>query len=86
MTIDVPGYEKAASLGYTLFAFGADHRSATYSKGKLILRIWADNRAEVSSVIGLVILSAGEIGWPNENFHIFEKQVQDILDAWEAYQ
>ena len=82
---DLPGYEAAIRLGYTLVAYGGDRKSAHYQNGDLGLHIqktpYGKLSADLYSYVGLVRLSVDQLGFPNSNLSLFENEIQEILDA-----
>ena len=77
---DLPGYKEAEALGYELHAYGRSRTMADYTKGKMNLTIYSSGKAKLLHVHGLITFTTGEISFPNENFHLFEKQMLEIIN------
>jgi len=81
MIEDLPGYQAAKDSGYTLYAYDGAGNSARYGKGDLALQVSKDGYAKLYAVVGMVTLAIDPFSFPNKNLHIFEREIQNILDA-----
>ena len=76
----LPSYSDAKVLGYNLWFHSGDKSSATYSNGKLALTVNKDGIATLSAQYKMVELSIKNFRFPNGNFRIFEKQINNIIN------
>lgn len=76
----LPGRKEAEQLGYTLFCYSGDKSCATYCNGQLGLTVNKNGNASLSAQYMLVELSIKNFSFPNINFNLFEKQINDILN------
>ena len=83
MIEQLPGYNGAIEMGYTLSAYSGDMGSATYRKCGVDLTVYENGTCTLSAVIGMLMLSTGKISFPNKNLKIFEKQVSDVVEVCE---
>ena len=85
MTNQRLGYDEAVALGYTLYSHSGNGKIAHYIKDKLYLIVDDKGQATLWSCIGVVELEVKSFSFPNKNFHIFEKNINTILTAYEEY-
>ena len=76
---NLPGYEEAYKLGYSLYSHSGNKLSATYNKDRLSLTITTKGEATLSAMHKFVLLKVGPISFPHKNIHNFEKQIKDCL-------
>lgn len=85
MIEDLPGYQAAKDLGYTLYSYSGTGDSSRYGKGDLSIQVFKDGYAKMYAVVGMATIAIDPFAFPNKNFHIFESEIQGILDAISAY-
>ncbi len=85
MIKDLPGYDEALALGYHLTSYSNNRSSADYSKDSLVLVMTDKGKATLWACIGAVELEVKSFSFPNENFHLFEKNMNSILLAYQEY-
>ena len=76
--MDLPGYEEALDLGYTVRYYGGDKKSASYMKNGVLLTIVSKEyglEAHLELVWKLLLVKTPSFTFPNENFKVFENQV-----------
>lgn len=84
--MNLPGQKEAAALGYTLHSRSGNGSSAHYNKDGLGLTVWANGEAELSFMHSMLTVTTGKFAWPNTNFPLFERQVQQAqAKLTEAY-
>lgn len=83
--MNLPGYDHATDLGYQCHSHSGDKSKATYTNGDLTLEVWkVENglRARISSVVGMITLTTGEIAFPHPRFKsLFEKQMLQATEG-----
>lgn len=70
-------YDFAKENGYSLYS--SSPNSTSYVKNDVCLTIFSDGTASLSRILGLITCSTGVFGVPNKNFHIFEEQIENIV-------
>ena len=72
---DLPGYNEAINLGYSLYCHQPKGSCATYNKGVLGLTIYKNGTAKLTAMYKMVILSIESFSFPNKNIKLFEEQI-----------
>ena len=78
---DLPGYEEAVNLGYTLYCYSGLKESATYNKGRLSLIVYKNNTATLMSSYKMVIMKVENFSFPHKNIKLFESQIEVCLNG-----
>lgn len=75
--MNLPGYDEAGELGYTLNMSGGDKSWATYCNNKgIFLTVYDDDTCKIEAFPGLLTISTGKLSFPHSNFSMFENQVK----------
>ena len=82
---DLPGHDEALALGYHLTSYSGNRSSADYSKDSLNITVTDKGVVSLWTYIGIVKLEIAAISLPNINFHLFEKNMNSILLAYQEY-
>ena len=92
MNKDLPGYEEARRLGYSVNFYGSDYRSVTYTEGLpppeglrlpfLHLGVWMDSEGKLQAKLsfnkGLLTVSTLPFSFPHPRFSdLWEKPILD---------
>jgi hypothetical protein len=75
------GEEFAKQHGYSLHSSSGNGKSATYTKGGIFLKVYDKNgemAGELSKMVGMVECMIRDFSIPNQNFAIFEKQLNRV--------
>lgn len=80
----LPGYHEARRLGFTLTTHAANRNSATYQKGDKTLAVSRNSEGDVFATLnayphGIIHVEIPRFSFPNENFPIFERQMDNVL-------
>jgi len=79
----LPGYYEALKLGFTLKVHTGDRNAATYQKSDKVLdivRLGSDVFTTLHAYpYRLVHVEIPRFSFPNSNFPIFERQMDDVL-------
>lgn len=78
---NLPGYDAAEALGYSLCSYSSNKESAIYTKGKLQLTIDKEGKTKLQAVYKMIILHIGWFTLPNKNFKLFENQMLQLLEG-----
>jgi len=90
---DLPGYDKATELGYTLHHYSGDRKQASYLKDGVTLTVrrtptsvygYDELKAELWAVLGLVELRVSDFQFPHPRFEMLEKQIRTVLNVCNA--
>ena len=76
---DLPGYEEAINLNYSLHSHSGNKESAMYMKGSLSLTVHKNNTATLMSMYKMVILKVENFTFPHKNIELFENQILKCL-------
>ncbi len=84
---DLPGYEEATRLGFSLVYHSGDRRGAGYEKQGIHLdvRITTNTQLEatLSCIHRLLLITTQGISFPNSNFKLFEGQISEAKEKLE---
>ncbi len=85
--MDLPGYEDAYKLGYSLRSYSGNGTSATYGKESFVLTVNKDGTASLWSIVGLVEMEIKKFSFPHPKMSYFERMLLAVVEgADEAYQ
>jgi len=77
----LPGYKEAVGLGYSLNAYAGSKKMALYSKGRLSLKVYSDNTAEILGHYKIIQIHTPKISFPHPRFQMFENQILRLLQG-----
>lgn len=79
MSNELPGYNEAYKLGYTLYIHSGNKKSATYIKDGIGLTVTDNGKATLSAIYKMVVLKIDSFSFPHKLIHTFENQIKDCL-------
>jgi hypothetical protein len=85
MTSNLPGYDEATALGYSLVSYSGNGKQANYYKDNKTLIINNKGNASLWDSIMMIELEIKSFSFPSNNFHLFEKSLDTILAAYQEY-
>lgn len=76
MNKELPGYDEAIKLGYSLYCHSGNKLSASYFKESLCLTVRVDGTADLSACYKMVELKVNTFSFPHKLMRIFEEQIK----------